>query len=388
MDHLRHAVTDGPDGSAAVALPSIRAAALRMKAFYGRGFWCSSAIGGCGAMLIVAAGKMRVPHFRHKPGERGECALELDPRRADAIYRHLALQRALVEWINAQGHDAQIEYPVAGGRADVHVVIDSRRHSLEVQLSPITGAEWKRRDNLYRNQIEDVTWLFGDALDTRATEDLLRHDVSFHIHVDSDLEVALGTRFVDDHIAWDELQYCRLTSGGLWTPHSATAVAMAQRWRRLTAVVEALHAEVQRREKEEAAARQRRREESAARRRLAASQQMPLMRRPQSTKPVRLPSVGHYPWTREARAALSDEADGWTPTTGWGWLNDVPLDLQPSARLLAYYVCRIYSAGPVKQLSFDDVPDPDGYQVDALVAAGLITVYEVSGVRRWRRQDV
>lgn len=387
MDHLRHAVTDGPDGTAAVALPTIRAAALRMKAAYGHAFWCSRAIGGCGAMLLVAAGAVRIPHFRHKPRERGDCILEREPLSAETNYRHLALQRALVAWIKAQGHDPRIEYPLAGGRADVHVVVDGRRQSLEVQLSPITDTEWRRRDELYRAQITDVTWLFGDTLDTRATENLLTRGVAFHIHVDSDLDVALGTRFIDDHIAWDELQHCKLAAGGLWTPHSAASLDASQRWRHLTVVAEALHAEVQRRERAQALANRRRREQESARRRLAIAQQAPLLAPPRPRQSWRLPSIGQYPWTREARAALSEESDGWSPPQGWGWLDRVPLELQPSARLLAYYVCRIYSAGPLGQLCFDDVPDPNGHQIDALTSAGLITVYEVSGVPRWRRSD-
>lgn len=132
MDHLRYAVTDGRDGTAAVVLPSLHAAALRMKVSFNHMFWCSRAIGGCGARLVVAAGEVRVPYLRHKQEEKTECALELDPRRADAPYRHLAALRALVAWIEAQGHQARIEYSVAGGRADVQVVIDNRRHSLEV----------------------------------------------------------------------------------------------------------------------------------------------------------------------------------------------------------------------------------------------------------------
>lgn len=63
MDHLRHAVTDGQDGTSAVALPPVRAAALSVKAFYNHMFWCSRKVGGCGARLVVAAGAKRVPHF-------------------------------------------------------------------------------------------------------------------------------------------------------------------------------------------------------------------------------------------------------------------------------------------------------------------------------------
>lgn len=297
----------------------------------------------------------------------------------------MAAQRALVAWIERQGHSARIEYPVPGGRADIHVVIESRRHSLEVQISPITEGQWRSRDTIYRRAMDDVTWLFGDDLGTRATDDLLRRDVSFHIHVDPDLDVALGTRFVDGHIAWDELDDCKVTPLGLWTPHSNAAVAATHRWRSLSAIAGAMLAEVRRREEQALLDHRRRTAEAAERRRWANPQQMPLIRHDRAVPPRRLPSLKHHPWTRQARAALFGEATGWTPPTGWDWLDLVPIELQPSAQLLAYYVCHIYESGPVEQLAFDDFPDPNGLQVEALIEAGLITCYYVRGVRRWRR---
>lgn len=394
VDHLRYAVTDGPDGTAAVALPTTRLAALRMKIANNHAFWCSRAVGGCGANLLVAAGEVRVPHFRHKPGERGACLLERDPAAADEPYRHLAAQRALVAWLEAQGYTAEIEFPVLGGRADVHVVIDGQSHSLEVQISPITFAQWWQRDALYRRSIGEVTWLYGDDLATRATEDLLRRDVSFHIHVESDLEVAIGTRFIDDHIAWDALDECRLTATGMCTPHSSAAMTSTQRWRALSAVAATLYRERRRREMEDQAALghcvapvwagHRRPAQEAESGSGGAAYQMALMGEPAGTRP-HLPSPRRYPWTREAREALAPEADGWAPPVGWDWLENLPLELRPSAQLLAYYVSCIYESGPVEQLSFDDIPDPNGHQVEALAAARLISCYEVAGVRRWRR---
>lgn len=385
IDHLRYAVTDGPEGSVTIALPTSRAAALEIKAVYNHMFWCSRGIGGCGARLQVAAGQIRVPHFRHRAGELGGCAFELSPRQAEQSYKHLAAQQALLAWIQGQGSEAIIEFPVVGGRADLHVIIDGFRHSLEVQLSPKSDQEWMRRDTLYRRHFDVVSWLFGDDLGTRATEDLLRQDVSFHIYVESDLEVAVGTRFIDGQIAWDDLSDCRLTSSGLWTPHSDQAIAATKKWRMLSVAARAMRDHLDSRWKQEANARGRGLREDLDRRRQV-THQLPLMDWREIAASVRLPSQTRYPWTHAARMALAKEASAWAPNVGWGWLDTVPPDLRPSAQLLAYYVGCIYESGTIDQLSFHDVPDPEGQQVAALVHSGLIVLYEVSGVQRWRRR--
>ena len=64
LGHLRHAVTDGPDGIAPVRLPARQDAARRIKLLHGNRFWCSRQASGCGGNLIVIAGEIRTPHFR------------------------------------------------------------------------------------------------------------------------------------------------------------------------------------------------------------------------------------------------------------------------------------------------------------------------------------
>lgn len=253
-----------------------------------------------------------------------------------------------------------------------------------MQISPLSEEEWTRRDALYRRHIDVVSWLFGEDLGTRAIEDLLRRDVSFHIYVESDLEVVVGTRFVDGQVLWDELMDCKLTAGGLWTPHSDRARAATQKWRKLSVAARVMRSHLDRRREQNEVARQPRlREESGGGRQV--THQLALMGSQDVSSSARLPSRNRYPWTHEARIALVREASAWAPDIGWGWLDSVPTDLRASAQLLAYYVSCIYESGTIDQLSFHDVPDPDGCQVFALVEAGLILLYEVAEVQRWRR---
>ena len=109
------------------------------------------------------------------------------------------------------------------------------------------------------------------------------------------------------------------------------------------------------------------------------SPQPPLMNWREVPSSAHLPNPTRYPWTHAARTALAKEASAWAPDVGWGWLDIVPHALRPSAQLLAYYVGSIYESGTIDQLSFHDVPDPDGQQLQALVEGGLILLYEVAG---------
>lgn len=52
--------------------------------------------------LIVAAGPVLRPHYRHKDGMDG-CALADDGARAERSYEHLRYQRALLAWLADQG---------------------------------------------------------------------------------------------------------------------------------------------------------------------------------------------------------------------------------------------------------------------------------------------
>ncbi|MDX6240884.1 hypothetical protein [Pseudonocardia sp.] len=76
------------------------------------------------------------------------------------------------------------------------------------------------------------------------------------------------------------------------------------------------------------------------------------------------------------------------PSIGWDWLETLPAGrLRYAARLRAYVVQRIYLNGPAANLEFPDVDDFEHHIESTLLAAGLIDISEIGGVRRWSRRD-
>lgn len=133
----------------------MRAEALRLKSLHRGAFWRGIQAGGCGGALKVAAGSIRVPCFRHQAGAK--CALAGNSARAARSYKHLHYQQALVACLEKQGLSAMTEYHLGpDGRADLHVIVRTRRHTIKVQLSPIGAGEWQRRDEGYRRQVDHV----------------------------------------------------------------------------------------------------------------------------------------------------------------------------------------------------------------------------------------
>jgi len=177
--HVCHAVMDGRDGHRVIALPLAQESALLVKHRHSGRFWCSTAVGGCGAPLWVIAGPIRRPHFRHPLGSADSCVFGRDPHRAKAAYTHLAIQRALKAWLDGQGHKSRMEHGLKdGGRADPHVVVGEDEQTIEVQLSPMPEAEWVGRDARYRSQVSVVTGLYGPEANARALGEMTERDVA------------------------------------------------------------------------------------------------------------------------------------------------------------------------------------------------------------------
>jgi hypothetical protein len=381
MEHLCYAVLDGSDGSRPIRLPNDRNAALLMKSRHHGLFWCSRAGGGCGASLIVAAGPILRPHFRHPSGSGDSCALARDPQRAMATYTHLAIQRALKVWLDGQGVTSRMEHRlVSGGRADIHVVVGDDAQTIEVQLSPMPGGEWLRRDALYRSEVSVVTWLYGPDVEARALDQVMERDVALQVEPDfaGGGSVRIGT-FDGQAVQWAELAACKLTPEGFWTPHIDDARARTIAWRAA----------------EDAAARAEAEEEQARRRRLqeAAREREKGLERVQQTRqslpPVHASDVVRYTWTLASQQKLVPEAADWAPDIGWGWLDDLPPELRESATLLAYFVRRVEGGNVLTRLAFDDIPDPDGLIVTAFVNAGLIALCPPTlHPPRWQRPEM
>jgi hypothetical protein len=365
---LAHAVVDGSDGTHAVELSPVRSEALQLKALHEQ-FWCSTQANGCGGPLVLAAGQIRIPYFRHRPG--AACALGGDNARAARSYEHLRCQRALVAWLKAQGLSATIEhYFGPDGRADIHVMVSGRSHTIEVQLSPISLIEWRRRDENYRRQVDQVTWLYGAGAETvAAAEQATRghaHNLRAHVEQAQALEVGVVTDLAD---AWSNLDECELRIDRFWTPRLDEALGDLATARDQAAAKAAQEAEATRREG--------RRRAEARTRQTAVVHRGPAADTVESSIPDKYGTLG---WWRTYFPGLA----GWTPDQGWRWTDELTDDGKAIAKVLAYVVSRLYASGPVDMLLSADTSSA-AEAVAALERGGLIRVYERGGVERWER---
>ncbi len=175
-------------------------------------FWCTTQAHGCGDQLLLAAGPIVRPYFRHRAGS--DCAL-IGQRAAGPAYEHLQYQLALQQWLAKQGHQAELEKRLGpDGRTDLHVVIDGVSHILEVQLSPIGTAQWKSRDENYRRRADHVTWLYGPFAEAAAASELAVRGFSLTLRRGPEV----GVRDVADAVYWVALDACRLTTDGFFAP--------------------------------------------------------------------------------------------------------------------------------------------------------------------------
>jgi hypothetical protein len=221
-NELRWAVTDGPAGTAAVALPEDGTAARVLGLRPGSDFWCSREAGGCGGRLVLEARGGARPHFRHT-GD-GRCAFTTSD--AGPAYESLRHRRALGAWLAAQGLRPRFEeVPGSGG---LHVVVPEVGCALEVQLAPLEDTAWRERDDRCRRWVRHVTWLHGPAAEAAGDIELAvrgvayavrRHNTGLLVGV---LDVGGGTR-------WVRLGACRLTADGFQAPGTAEARALHAR---------------------------------------------------------------------------------------------------------------------------------------------------------------
>src|ERR1035437_292065 len=302
--HLCHAVVDGPAGQHAVALPNAQASALLMKLRHNRHFWCSRSVDGCGAPLFVIAGPIRRPHFRHPAGSANSCVFERDPLRAKAAYTHLAIQLALVSWLEGQGFTSRIEHRFKnGGRADLHVIVVDEAQTIEVQLSPLPETEWVRRDAMYRSQVRVVTWLYGPYAEARAVDEMIDRDVSLYVDAALNADganVQIGTQGIKD-TTWAELGECKLTPTGFWTPQLEDAHEQTAAWRAEQDAATRLEAEAE-------AKRRRRQQEDAEREHARIRAQRRFRAVPPFLPPFKAPAAGPTSWTLENQQAACPES--------------------------------------------------------------------------------
>jgi hypothetical protein len=226
-DELRWAVTDGPAGTHAVALPEDGLDARRLALHYGGEFFCSRQAGGCGGRLVLSAGDGVRPYFRH-PGSP-PCAFLGRGSAAGRAYEPLRYRRALEAWLARQGVRCRLEQlPDPDGGANLLVVAEDGSHAVRVQLSPLPDTAWRRLDDRYRARARHVTWLYGPAAGAAAATEAAVRGVSFAVRR-HDVGLAVGVRDVDDRTRWVRLAACRLTADGVAVPGAESARALHAR---------------------------------------------------------------------------------------------------------------------------------------------------------------
>lgn len=216
--------------------PRTQADAIPLKR---HSFYCSRLAGGCGDLLILAAGPVRVPHFRHLP--KSSCALRNGDLARDS-YTHLAIQRALMKWINAvPGFSCSMEKRVEGGRTDLYVIGPGTRVSLEVQRSNINRTEVHRRTALYRRQATAVNWLYEFDSILACHEELMEQGLTLRVCIDEGLtDCNLGVTYStseDGNVTtiWGPLNDWWINAGGIGSRHLAVAQEAVLGWRQVAA---------------------------------------------------------------------------------------------------------------------------------------------------------
>jgi hypothetical protein len=237
VDELRWAVTDGPDGTAAVELPDDDVQARLLDELTGGAFWCARLAGGCGALLEMVPGAR--PAFRHTAGR--PCPLARQGASGSRAYDQLRYRPALVAWLTGQGHRPRVATVTgADGHTGLHLAVDAIGAALEVRLAPMTDTAWRARDDRARRTARSVTWLYGpDADAAAATEARVRGAaLSLRRH---HRDLLVGVRDDADRVRWMRLAACRLTADGITAPglaearaaHAASATARQDAARRV-----------------------------------------------------------------------------------------------------------------------------------------------------------
>lgn len=370
---LRHAVTDGPTGTADVVAPPAHDAAARLRAAH-RTFWCTTQAGGCGGVLDLHVGEVRIPHFQHR---RDASACALTTRDAGPSYAHLAYQRELAAWLADQGYEATIEHRFNdAGRADLHVLVEDVAHTLEVQLTDIGAHAWKDRDARYRAHVDHVTWLHGPSSTTTATTERVACDYALRISRGDDSGIRVGVDITGDDSAtvWAPLGECRITPEGVWTPHLETTLRELAEARAEVGLRRAVDEAERARRAAEAAARraelERKQQEARALRAADLASQAP---RPSMIAPAHLAPPPGMRSTADWRQ-LHPDLPLWGPDhPGWAWLREYPIEHHEAGMYLAITVARLYSRGGYSMLANPELPPEVAHaMVEDMTAAGWL----------------
>ena len=373
-DGLQWAVTDGPGGTSAVELPDDRSEALAIKAAHKGQFWCSTEASGCGGLLILNAGAVVRPYFRHHVD--APCAFIGGSSKAGPAYEHLGYQRAVAEWLIEQGYTPTLEKALGeDGRTDVHVIVDQVSHAIEIQLSPLSLEHWTKRDAGYRRRVRHVTWLYGSAAEAASASELSQRGLSLALRPGPDI----GVRDVDDQTLWVPLSSCHLSADGFHAPGVDQARALHDQ--RQAERAEAARLKAEEEERARIAAEERRQQEVAARARWAAERRF----RPEPGQRAGGPIADLEALDRWE--AMYPEASVWQPDRGWGWLDSVRPEQQRIARALTYTTQVLTFASSVADV-IPELIDPATREIllKLLEELGFVSrFFTASGMERWER---
>ncbi len=123
---------------------------------------------GCGAAVVLHAGRVRARHFAHLPG-----AVCKFPQSEPETEEHRAGKLLLARWLRERLPTAEIIIEAfieaTGQRADVLAIRPAngkereRRFAFEFQCANLSAREWRRRHTLYRGAGYEDLWILGGS---------------------------------------------------------------------------------------------------------------------------------------------------------------------------------------------------------------------------------
>ena len=123
---------------------------------------------GCGAAVVLHAGRVRARHFAHLPG-----AICRMPQSEPETAEHRAGKLLLADWLRHALPEAEILIEAfleaTNQRADVLAILPGRgrekqrRFAFEFQCANLSARDWRRRHALYRGAGYEDLWILGGS---------------------------------------------------------------------------------------------------------------------------------------------------------------------------------------------------------------------------------
>lgn len=129
----------------------------------------------CEREVVFHAGVQKAWHFKHK-ATASDCPFDTDPDYRPESELHVRMKLAVRDWVRAQFPperypgaevDVEVHVPETGQFADVMLTLPGEgeqpaRVALEVQCSPLTGAQWRERAARYASAGVLDVWLLTE----------------------------------------------------------------------------------------------------------------------------------------------------------------------------------------------------------------------------------